>query len=141
MAKVVLTEKQIEVLLKNKYVKSVNKAGNIVYTDEFRIYFINENSKGKFPRVIYEECGFDINAIGQKRIESSGTRFRNAYRKDGMNGLISKSNRKKTKDINNKDLTIEERYKLLLVENEMLKAEYEVLKKIDLLERGLITKL
>lgn len=141
MANAVLTEKQKETLLKNKYVKSISKSGNITYTDEFRINFINENSKGKFPRVIYEECGLDINVIGQKRIESSGTRFRNAYRKDGMNGLISKSNRKKTKDINNKELTIEERYQLLLVENELLKAEYEVLKKIDLLERGLITEI
>lgn len=141
MANEVLTEKEVEKLLSNKYVKSINKAGKIMYTDEFRIYFIEENSKGKFPREIYTDCGFDINVIGIKRIESSGTRFRNAYRKDGMNGLISKSNRKKTKDINNKYLSIEERYQLLLAENELLKAEYEVLKKIDLLERGLITEL
>jgi len=35
-------------------------------------YLFFENQAGKFPRQIFEECGFDINILGIKRIESSG---------------------------------------------------------------------
>ncbi len=43
--------------------------------------FIEENEKGKLPRNIFEECGFDIDMIGMKRVMSSGSRWRASYRK------------------------------------------------------------
>lgn len=43
----------------------------IIYTEEFKHIFIVENEKGKFPREIFEECGFDIEVIGIMRVESS----------------------------------------------------------------------
>ena len=54
MSKKIFTEKEIEILSNNPYVKSVSSKG-ITYTDEFKRYFIAENEKGKLPREIFEE--------------------------------------------------------------------------------------
>ena len=59
MSKKLFSSKDIEILSKNKYVKKVSEKG-ITYTDEFKRLFIAENEKGKFPRDIFEECGFNI---------------------------------------------------------------------------------
>ncbi len=75
MSKKIFTEEQIETLAQNKYVKNVtNKA--ITYTDEFKKNFIAENQNGKFPREIFEECGFDVDIIGIDRVRGSGKRWR-----------------------------------------------------------------
>ncbi|EEH96698.1 hypothetical protein CSBG_00324 [Clostridium sp. 7_2_43FAA] len=68
MSKKLFSNKDIELLSKNKYVKNVNEKA-ITYTDEFKRLFIAENEKGKFPRDIFAEGEFDINVIGLKRIQ------------------------------------------------------------------------
>lgn len=55
--------------------KVSNKA--ITYTNEFKIHFIAECSKGKTSRVIFEEVGFDVDTIGIRRIDYAGARLRN----------------------------------------------------------------
>ena len=70
MSKKIFTEKEIKQLSNNPYVKSVSSKG-ITYTDEFKRIFIAEKEKGKFPREIFEECGFDIEIMGMKRINVS----------------------------------------------------------------------
>ena len=84
MSKKLFSSKDIEILPKNKYVKKVSEKG-ITYSDEFKRLFIAENEKGKFPRDIFEECGFDIDIIGLKRIQSSGSRWRSAFRRMVLN--------------------------------------------------------
>ena len=69
MSKKLFSTEAIEALSKNKYVKNVSEKG-ITYTDEFKKLFIYENQKGKLPRDIFQECGFDINVIGLERINS-----------------------------------------------------------------------
>jgi len=69
MSKKIFTQKEIELLSKNQHVKNVSEKG-ITYTDEFKRIFIVENEKGKFPREIFKEHGFDINILGMRRIES-----------------------------------------------------------------------
>ncbi|BCA36931.1 hypothetical protein BwiPL1_53130 (plasmid) [Bacillus wiedmannii] len=86
MTKKLFTEREIQILSNNLYVKSVSQKG-ITYTEEFKHVFIEENEKGKLPRNIFEECGFDIDMIGMKRGMSSGSRWRAAYRKNGVLGL------------------------------------------------------
>ena len=46
MSKKLFTEKEIQILSKNPYVKSVSEKG-ITYTDEFKRIFIEENEKRK----------------------------------------------------------------------------------------------
>lgn len=138
MSNKIFTEKEISILSRNQYVKNVSVKG-ITYTDEFKRIFIAENEKGKFPREIFEECGFDINIVGMKRVESSGKRWRAVYRKEGICGLTDtrKENSGRPSD---KELSIEEKYERLKAQNNLLKAENELLKKMHILERRLINK-
>jgi hypothetical protein len=138
MSNKLFSKEHIEILSKNKYVKKVSDKA-ITYTDEFKNIFITENELGKFPREIFEECGFDINILGMKRIKSSGKRWRDAYRNKGVLGLqdTRKDNAGRPRE---KELSIEEKYERLKAQNNLLKAENELLKKLDMLERKMIRK-
>lgn len=135
MSNKVFTQDEIEVLSMNPYVKNVSSKG-ITYTDEFKRIFISENEKGKFPRNIFEDHGFDINILGINRIESSSKRWWAAYRENGICGLTDtrKGNSGRPGE---KELSIKEKYERLKAENNLLKAENELLKNIDFLERGM----
>lgn len=135
MSNKLFTPNEIEVLSKNPYVKKVSTKG-ITYTEEFKRIFIVENEKGVFPRDIFTTCGFDIEILGMKRIESSGKRWRASYRTNGLGGLVDTrgSSVARTEESN---MTIEEKYNRLLIEKQLLLAENELLKKIKRMERGL----
>ncbi|MFC0274822.1 HTH domain-containing protein, partial [Metabacillus herbersteinensis] len=75
MPKKHFTEKEIEILSNNPYVKSVSSKG-VTYTDEFKRIFIAENEK--WPRQIFEENGFDIEVIGIVRVQRAASRWRTA---------------------------------------------------------------
>ncbi|WP_241657913.1 IS3 family transposase [Anaerobacillus alkaliphilus] len=130
MSKKIFTEREIKLLSGNPYVKSVSSKG-ITYTDEFKRLFIAENEKGKTPRQIFEENGFDIEIIGMDRVESSGKRWRAAYRENGVTGLrdTRKGNSGRPND---KELSLEEKYARLEAANNLLKAENELFKKDQL---------
>ena len=135
MSNKLFTTNEIHILSKNPYVKKVSSKG-ITYTDEFKRIFITENKNGKFPREIFESYGFDIKILGMKRIESSGKRWRAAYRKNGVCGLVDTRSHNSGRP-SEKNLSLEEKYKRLEAQNQLLKAENELLKKIKLMERGL----
>lgn len=138
MSKKLFTEKEIKKLSKNPYVKSVSSKG-ITYTDEFKELFVSQYKQGKTPREIFRECGFDEDIIGLKRIQSSRDRWRNSYHQNGVIGLrdarTGNSGRPRERE-----LSIEERYERLEAETNLLKAENELLKKIQFAERGLKKK-
>jgi transposase len=135
MSKKIFTEIEIKTLSANPNVKSVSPKG-ITYTDGFKRLFITENEKGKLPRQIFEENGFDIDIIGLDRIKSSGKRWRAAYRENGVVGLRDTRNGNSGRP-SNKELSLEEKYARLEAANNLLKAENELLKKIDFAERRL----
>lgn len=138
MSKKLFSNKDIEILSKNKYVKKVSEKG-ITYTDEFKRLFIAENEKDKFPRDIFAECGFDIDVIGLKRILSSGSRWRSAFRINGIEQL--QDTRKFNTGIpTEKDLSLEEKYEKLQAKLKLLQAENELLKKLEMLERDVNQK-
>ncbi|ASI76201.1 hypothetical protein B4079_0437 [Bacillus cereus] len=132
MTKKLLTEKEIQILSKNRYVKSVSQKG-ITYTDEFKRIFIKENEQGKPPRIIFEECGFDIDIIGLQRIVSSGNRWRTSYKQNGVWGLRD-TRKENSGRKSERELTLEEKYARLEAERNLLKAENELLKKIKFME-------
>jgi hypothetical protein len=68
MSKKLFTEKEIRILSKNKNILKVSSK-SIVYALEFKEKFIEEYFKGKLPRIIFEENGFDLEIIGIKRVE------------------------------------------------------------------------
>lgn len=138
MSNKIFTEKEVEILSTNQYVKSVSKKG-ITYTDEFKRIFIADNEKGKLPRQIFEDYGFDIAILGMHRVHSAAKRWRAAYRVDGICGL-NDSRKENSGRPREKELSIEQKYERLKAQNNLLKAENELLKKIDILERRLIRK-
>ncbi len=135
MSKKIFTEREIKKLSKNPHVKSVSPKG-ITYAEDFKRIFIVETEKGKSPRQIFEENGFEIEIIGMARVESSGRRWRAAYRNNGVVGLrdTRKGNSGRPSE---KELSLEEKYIRLEAVNNLLKAENELLKKIDFAERRL----
>ena len=138
MSNKIFTKKELEILSQNRYVKNVSEKV-ITYTDEFKNIFIAENEKGKFPREIFEEYGFDIDILGIKRIKSSASRWRASYRKNGVSGLTD-TRKLKSGRPSDKELSIEEKYIRLKAQNNLLKAENELFKKIQHLERRLSKK-
>jgi transposase-like protein len=138
MNKKLLTDKEIKILAKNPYVKEVSTKA-ITYTEEFKRIFVEEYEKGKLPRAIFEECGFDIEMVGMDRVRNSSTRWRRAYDKEGLLGLrdsrAGSSGRSRSRE-----LSADEKVSRLEAENNLLKAENELLKKIRFAERGLKKK-
>ncbi|MCO4850695.1 hypothetical protein KK499_07175 [Bacillus vallismortis] len=48
---------------------------------------MHKTNRERPPRDIFDQCGFDEEILGIKRIQSSGKRWREAYRKNGVLGL------------------------------------------------------
>src|SRR5688500_14306834 len=86
MPKKHFNEKELKKLSTNPYVKSVSPK-SIKYTDAFKRIFIAENEKGKLPRQIFEENGFDVGVIGIVRVNRAANRWRTAYNESGILGL------------------------------------------------------
>src|SRR3954451_5141693 len=135
MSKKHFTEKEIEILSNNRYVKSVSSKG-VTYTDEFKRIFIAENEDGKLPRQIFEENGFDIEVIGIVRVQRAASRWRTAYNKSGVLGLRD-TRKENSGRPTKKELSLEEKNARLEAQIQLLRAENELLKKLDMMERGL----
>ena len=135
MSKKHFTETEIEILSNNPYVKSVSSKG-VTYTDEFKRIFIAESKNGKLPRQIFEENGFDIEVIGIVRVQRVASRWRTAYHKSGVLGL--RDTRKENSGRPTKtELSLEEKNARLEAQIQLLRAENELLKKLDMMERRL----
>lgn len=119
MTKKLFTKREIQILSNNLYVKSVSQKG-ITYTEEFKHILIEENEKGKLPRNIFEECGFDIDMIGMKQVMSSGSRWRAAYRKNGVFGLRDTHIENAGRTLE-RELTLEKKYARLEAERNLWK--------------------
>ena len=132
------TEKEISLLSKNQYIKNLSKKA-ITYTDEFKRIFIAEYDKGKVPRVIFEESGLSAELVGLYRIKAASKRWRAAYKNGGALGL-SDTRKGNSGRPSVKELSIEEKYERLKLQNNYLKAENKLLKKIELAERRLNKK-
>ncbi|MFU1798741.1 IS3 family transposase [Paenibacillus azoreducens] len=134
MSKKIFTDKEIKLLSNNPYVKSVSSKA-ITYTDAFKQLFISESNQGKLPREIFEECGFDVTVIGVQRVKSSGNRWRASYQENGILGLQDTRSQASGRPLK-RELTLEEKYARLEAQNNLLKAENELLKKIRFCRKG-----
>lgn len=133
MSKTIFLKSEIDQLIKNKYILKVSEKA-ITYTNEFKIHFIAEYSKGKNSRIIFEEAGFDTKIIGTKRIDCASTRWRNAYKNSGILGLDDDRKNNSGRPLQ-RELTKDEIILRKNAEIEFLKAEVELLKKLELQER------
>jgi len=75
--------------------------------------------------------------LGKDRYTGAGRRWRNSYKQNGILGLRDTRACNSGRPIE-RDLSIEEKYKRVKAQNNLLKAENELLKKIHLAERRLV---
>ena len=133
MSKKLFTKQEQRLLMKHPYVKAVSEKA-ITYTDEFKAIAIKEYEEGKFSLQIFEDAGFDIEIVGIERAKSALKRWRAAYKKNGISGLEDTRKYRSGRPLE-RELSIEEKYAKLEAQNALLRAENELLKKIDLAER------
>ena len=86
MARGMLSTAEMEVLRKNPYVEDVNRQ-RILYTYEFKCFFMEQYLAGKRPVDIFRQAGFDVPMLGEKRIERATARWRAMYAANGMEAL------------------------------------------------------
>ncbi len=98
--------------------------------------FIAENENGKLPRQIFEENGFDVEVLGIVRVNRAANRWRTAYNESGVSGLRD-LRRENSGRPTKKERTLEDKNARLEAQIQLLRAENELLKKLDMIERGL----
>lgn len=135
MSKILFTDKQVEKLSKNKWIKKVTNKG-ITYTDEFKMKLLNETKDyNKFPQDVFRECEIDPNIVGISRIYNSAYRWREQYKKTG-------EVRDTRRDIKGRpaihELSDSEKLKRAEAKIKLLEAENELLKKNEMIELGLL---
>ena len=133
MSKKIFSSEQIKKLSTNKYVKNITEKG-ITYTNEFKMHFIAEYEIGKTPRQIFENAGFDIDIVGIERVKSSSSRWRKSYNDKGVMGLDDTRTLNSGRTIN-RELTLEQILAKKDAEIQYLKAELELVKKLEISER------
>ena len=74
MAAKLLSEENLEKLRNNEYVLSASSK-RIVYADTFKQFFVEKYQQGFKPREIFKLAGFDVDALGFKRIERASNRW------------------------------------------------------------------
>lgn len=138
MSKIIFSKNEQKQLAANPYVESVSEKG-ITYKDEFKRLFISQYEKGKLPRAIFEQAGFNVEILGIERIKSASKRWRTAYHKDGVLGL--EDNRKHASGRpSTRERSLEEKYERLQAKLALVQAENELLKKLEMEERRLNKK-
>lgn len=131
MSNILFDEEQQKQLRANHWVKSVTEK-SISFTDDFKVYFINEYNLGKLPKQIFKDAGFDINMLGDKRIEQCTARYKRQNKRiEGFHDTrVNNSGRRI-----GKELSIDEENELLKKQNAKLQQELEFLKKMEYLAR------
>ncbi|NFO15786.1 IS3 family transposase [Clostridium botulinum] len=136
MSKITFSKENIELLKQNPYVAKVSEK-SITYSDEFKRLFIDEYLKGKTPRIIFKEAGFDISILGVRRYEQAAARWLRIYNDNGIIGLRDtrkeNSGRPTTNEPSKDDIILKQESKIKLLEEQL-----ELLKKLDLTERRLV---
>ncbi len=135
MSKKLFNDQEQGTLRKHPYVKAVSEKG-ITYTDEFKAIAIKRNEEGKSSREIFEDVGFDIDIVGIQRAHSALKRWRAAYKEHGLSGLEDTRKYHSGRPLK-RELSLDEKYARLEAQNALLRAENELLKKIELAERML----
>ncbi|MDR3586022.1 MAG: IS3 family transposase [Desulfosporosinus sp.] len=131
MSKKLFSSGEIEILSMNPNVKRVSEK-SIIYSDEFKQFFINEYYSGVSPTRIFERAGFSKEMMGY-RIDRAAERWKKAYDKYGMVGLLGRN--KSTGRPSSGDPTEHEIIKKQQAKIKLLEAEVELLKKVDFKER------
>lgn len=138
MSKIRFSEVDLSKLRMNKNVLKVSEKA-ITYTDEFKRLFMEEYLAGKLPRTIFRENGFKEEVIGVSRIRQAASHWKAAY---GENGIIGLSDNRKNSSGRTlrRALTPQEIIERQQAKIELLEAQVDLLKKLDVAERMVLNK-
>ena len=134
MSKKIFTDEEIKLLKENRFVKNVSEKG-ITYTEECRREYINLIATGLTKKGAFEKLGFDPKVLGYNRIKSFHRRMKNNLKSNKTLEDKRKNNSGRRKEINFEEMTHEEQIEYLRQENLILKAENELLKKMEFLAK------
>ncbi|GAB6179135.1 IS3 family transposase [Desulfotomaculum defluvii] len=136
MSKIIFSSDDIKKLETNPYVAKVSER-SITYTNDFKRLFIDQYLKGKLPRAIFTDAGFDIDIIGVKRYEQAAYRWIRSYNEDGILGLrdtrTENSGRPRINELSQEEIITRQEAKIKLLEEQI-----ELLKKLDKIERRMV---
>ena len=131
MSNILFDEEQQKQLRANHWVKSVTEK-SISFTDDFKVYFINEYNLGKLPKQIFKDAGFDINMLGDKRIEQCTARYKRQNKRiEGFHDTRANNSGRRI----GKEVSFDEVNELVKKQNAKLQQELEFLKKMEYLAR------
>ena len=131
MSNILFDEEQQKQLRANHWVKTVTEK-SISFTEDFKVYFINEYNLGKLPKQIFKDAGFDINMLGDKRIEQCTARYKRQNKRiEGFHDTRANNSGRRI----GKELSIDEENELLKKQNAKLQQELEFLKKMEYLAK------
>lgn len=138
MSKKRFSEEEQKQLANNRYVKKVSDKA-ITYAYEFKQLFIDQYMLGKTPREIFETNGFDVEILGMKRVKTSTERWKRAYKRDGIIGLLdarresSGRSPKTEKVLTEPEIIAKQEARIRILESQL-----DLLKKLDSKERLLV---
>lgn len=127
------TDQEKVELQKNPNILKVRDC-NATFSPKFKIFAVKENQKGKTAKIIFSEAGINPDILGTDGAKSAIKRWRKKYKEEGEEGLINPKRAKGCGRTRTKPLTLEEAEAKIA----LLEAENEFLKKLDLIERGLM---
>ena len=85
------TDEEINILKNNPYVLKVSKA-NVVFTEEFKKYFIAQYNYGIQPRDIFRSININPEILGNRRIGTITRRFKDqSVRPEGFSRKTNSS--------------------------------------------------
>lgn len=132
MSKKLFTQEEINILKNNKYVKNVSEKA-ITYTNELKKEYINLITSGNSKREAFTKLGFDIDILGYDRIEGFFNRMKYKIKNDKSYEDAREKNSGRKKKVIFEELSESEQIEYLKHENLMLKAENDLLKKMEFL--------
>ena len=136
MSKKIFSEKEINELSKNKYVKKVSQKG-ITYTNEFKYKLVKEcENYKKFPQDVFRECDIDPEIVGIIRIQNCAYRWRKQI---NSTGEIVDTRTTNSGNTLKRELSDKEKLERAEARIKLLEAENELLKKNELIEMGILT--
>lgn len=87
MSKILLTREQVKTLKENPYVQSATQRV-ITFTPEFKKWAYSEMAFGKPIQTVFREAGFDVEVIGEKRMQNFRFHLeKTAEREEGFEDL------------------------------------------------------
>jgi len=130
------TDWQILELKNNPNVKKVSNK-SITYHIDFKERFIQEHHRGKLPRQIFTEAGFDLSYMGSKRVSQASYRwYKQSLRAEGLKDTRKgNSGRPQTRNLSKDEIINKQKAQIAY-----LKQERDFLLELKRLERQAIKK-